>query len=239
MPTPSTPPPYTRADAARDLVTIIHATSHDAGEDNPLCEVRLGKNGLYYRFPPKLQAMSRLMKLMGWCEPEKIEVELKDNFIELLARIRRGDASPTPAKDSHPGHASPEKSSSSSSSSSESTAGVPPAVPQASGLLTPPSDDQHPESSNERPASSPYDKTAAIADLVTIIHARPSQATPDHPLCEARLTSWGEYHRFPSKLTAITLLTRMLGWALPEIPLVPHDPDAKFKQLAAIIRTRS
>src|SRR3954462_14034336 len=56
---------YDKASGVKDLLGIIHACPSEAAEDNPLCERRLGKNGDYYRFPSKLAAMSRLIKLMG------------------------------------------------------------------------------------------------------------------------------------------------------------------------------
>src|SRR5947207_12898544 len=48
---------YEKTHAVQDLLGIIHACSADAGQDNPLCEARPGKDGTSYRFPPKLQAM--------------------------------------------------------------------------------------------------------------------------------------------------------------------------------------
>src|SRR5436190_11484374 len=46
---------YDKTHAVRDLLAIVHACAADANAGNPLCEPRLGKEGLYYRFPPKLQ----------------------------------------------------------------------------------------------------------------------------------------------------------------------------------------
>ena len=60
---------YEKTHAVRDLLAIVHACAADANAENPLCEPRLGKDGLYYRFPAKLQAMARLIKLMGWDQP--------------------------------------------------------------------------------------------------------------------------------------------------------------------------
>jgi hypothetical protein len=76
--------------------------------------------------------------------------------------------------------------------------------------------------------------------LLLLLHARPNDACPDHPLCEARLTSWGHYHRFPSKLAAITLLARLCGWMRPEPPNEePHDPDASLRSFLLRRRTRA
>jgi hypothetical protein len=232
---------YNRDNAIRDLVAIIHARSTEAGEDNPLCEVRLGKNGLHYRFPPKLQAMSRLMKLMGWNEPVKVEVELQDNFIALLARIRRRPASPEDAiiapATSEPirptGPISPNPPGTDSQHDCTTSAQPSPAADHPSAVKPTAGSNGGVATANN------YSRDDAVRDLVTIIRARPSEATPDHPLCEERLTAWGSYHRFPSKLAAMTLLFRILGWHAPDLPQVPHDPDAKFKKLAECLRTRS
>jgi hypothetical protein len=64
-------------------------------------------------------------------------------------------------------------------------------------------------------AATGYAKDDAVRDLVTIIHSNPAQAGPDHPLCEERMTSWGSYHRFPSKLAALALLIKLLCWHQP------------------------
>jgi hypothetical protein len=234
----------------------------------------MGKDGPYHRLPPKLQAMSRLIKLMAWDEPVIVEVELKDNFRDLLAEIRRRPQSPPSCSSS---------SSSSEASSIDSPTALVSELPstlnsQPSTPLTP----RHEAFANARvkglgvmaayhaagytgdtpnlawrlnsmPAvkariaelnggvetATGYRKDDAIRDLVTIIHALPSQAGPDHPLCEMRHSGWGSYHRFPSKLAAISLLIKMLGWAHPERGEVEHDPDAGFKKLAECIRHRS
>src|SRR5436190_4820419 len=66
---------YERLDAIKDLVAIIKARPSEAAKDHPLCEVRTGRNGEYHRFPSKLRAMARLVKIMGWDEPLKVEIE--------------------------------------------------------------------------------------------------------------------------------------------------------------------
>src|SRR6187455_3303741 len=57
-----------------------------------------------------------------------------------------------------------------------------------------------------------YEKLDAIKDLVSIIKARPSEAAPEHPLCEVRTGRQGQYHRFPSKLRALSRLAKIMGW---------------------------
>ena len=68
-----------------------------------------------------------------------------------------------------------------------------------------------------------YRKEDAIGDLITILRSSPAQAGDHHPLCERRMSSWGSYDRFPSKLAALTLLARVQGWNAA--PVAPHDPD--------------
>jgi hypothetical protein len=226
---------YAKADAIRDLIAIIHARSSDAADDNPLCELRMGKNGPYHRFPPKLQAMSRLMKLMGWDQPEKVEVGLKDNFVELLHKVRSGELVP--------GHADLESTPDTSPSAAESSDGwdpcpaATPFEPESPSL----NDAQSPRSHDSTTAPSSvdgYTRDSAVADLVTIIQARPRDASPDHPLCEMRMTSWGPYHRFPMKLAALVLLSRMLGWHQPTQVQVEYNPNHRFKALREFIAER-
>jgi hypothetical protein len=78
-----------------------------------------------------------------------------------------------------------------------------------------------------------------VVPLPFIIRATPSEVGPDHPFCEQRMTSWGQHVRFPSKMAALTLLARMLGWNGPTKVEVAHDPDAGFKKLRECISTRS
>ncbi len=91
-----------------------------------------------------------------------------------------------------------------------------------------------------------YDRMDAIRDLVTIIKASPSEATPDHPLCEVRTGRGGPYHRFPSKLRALSRLIKILGWDSPQAtPPRPDesegDPDTEnpIHQLIRRVRTRT
>jgi hypothetical protein len=96
---------YERMDLIRDLVTIIKASPDEATEDHPLCEVRTGRQGKYHRFPSKMSALSRLVKIMGWDEPgddsEEDEGEpprdtlrewlFRERNRHQLARIRNAD----------------------------------------------------------------------------------------------------------------------------------------------------
>jgi hypothetical protein len=84
-----------------------------------------------------------------------------------------------------------------------------------------------------------YHKDDAVRDLIVILRATPTEVSPDHPYCEKRVTSWGAYHRFPSKLVALTLLAKLLGWYAPTKVEVAHDPDKGFKQLHEFISKRS
>jgi hypothetical protein len=350
---------YEKTNAVRDLLAVVHTCPADADDDNPLCEVHMGKEGPYRRLPGKLQAMARLIKLMGWDRPVEIKVELKNNFLALMERIRR-----TPCKSGFddPSTYSDENDSDSESSSPpgsatclsgdgrELTSGAsePSRIQhQASGdesdssiehqatsmenasSAVPPDDSSSSEASEIEPAatsiqpsdtssieSSPssgstfqpstippfqsslpprhesfalsrvkglsvlaayhaagytgdtpnlawrlnsmpavqariaelngsvsdavgYHRDDAVRDLICIIRATPSEVGPDHPYCEKRVTSWGTYHRFPSKLTALTLLARILNWNGPTKVEVAHDPDKGFKQLREFISKRS
>jgi hypothetical protein len=85
---------YERNDAIQDLLTIIKARPSEATSDHPLCEVRTGRNGTYHRFPSKLRAMARLVKIMGWDEPAKVEAEEPeptDRLTQILLKARQGD----------------------------------------------------------------------------------------------------------------------------------------------------
>jgi hypothetical protein len=303
---------YEKTHALRDLLAIIHTAPSDASEDHPLCEVRMGKNGPYHRLPGKLQAMSRLIKLMGWDNPVQSEVEEVDTLRDWLIKERKHDPlkSPLPFLASQ----SPAPSCSSSIECSEAAERVEGAEPaeRVDGLTEPPpapgpglrepgppdlgpngtapSDFSSSPSTacqsfrngsttaqqvlpprhesfalarvkglgimaayhdagytgdtpnlawrlNSLPAVQAriaelnggvadavgYRRDDAIRDLVAIIRAHPKEAGPDHPLCEERMTSWGPYHRFPSKLAAITLLMKILGWKDLKPPSPPRD----------------
>jgi hypothetical protein len=302
---------YEKTSAVRDLLAIIHTAPFDAEEDNPMCEVRIGKDGPYHRLPGKLQAMARLIKLMGWDHPVEIKVELKNNFLDHLSSFvlrknqpptssapawtvacrtqdgddlgRRGDVAEPPEP---------------------SPAGTAPCLSREEGKLesgaSAPAILGHPASSIQTPASSiplsarqesyavarvkgmsimasyhaagytghspnlawrlnsmpavrarinelngeventlGYHRDDAARDLILIIRATPSEVGPDHPYCEKRVTSWGTYHRFPSKLVALTLLARLLNWNGPTKLQVAHDPDKGFKDLHEFISKRS
>lgn len=94
---------YERLDAIKDLVTIIKARPSEAAADHPLCEVRAGRNGEYHRFPSKLRAMARLVKIMGWEEPLKVEVEEEkpDRLTEWISNIRKSHRAETTATEDH------------------------------------------------------------------------------------------------------------------------------------------
>jgi hypothetical protein len=283
---------YQKTSAVRDLITVIHACPSDAGPGEPLCELRLGKDGPYYRFPPKLQAMARLIKLMGWIDPSAFEPAPKNYFAELMADARTGRASSSSTKSSSstpPPPSAPDSEDAPDDTSSSTLENWIRLLPDdaiyenhpkyANGELTPRQEafaqyrfqgmgvmEAYQASGykgdtpnlawrlNSRPAIKDriaelksgvetaigYHREDAMGDLIAIIHACPEHASPDHPYCETRVTSWGVYHRFPSKLGAMTLLARMLGWhSPPGQPLSPTDPNAGFKNLAEFLSKRS
>ena len=273
----------------QDLLAIIHSAPADVSEDHPLCEVRMGRDGPYHRLPPKLQALARLIKLMGWDQPVKIEVEQRDTLRDLLAKIRSKPfkvefrpPEPSAGEDADPGadDALDEDDDASGEFDVEQRIAEvradlygPQATPgpwQGNGQnsLTP-RQEKFAQARVQgmgvmaayraagytggtanlawRLSSMPavkariaalnggvecaagYHRDDAIRDLITIIRARPSEAGEDHPFCETRLTSWGNYHRFPSKLAAISLLSRMRGWHKPTQVQIEHDPDASLR----------
>jgi hypothetical protein len=84
---------FQRLDLINDLVAIIKACPSDVAPDHPLCEVHHGRQGLYHRFPPKLRAMARLIKIMGWDEPpgdadDEAPAPPRDTLKEWLYRER-------------------------------------------------------------------------------------------------------------------------------------------------------
>jgi hypothetical protein len=292
---------YDKTHAVRDLLGIIHACPADAGADNPLCEPRMGKDGTRYRFPPKLQAMARLIKLMAWDKPDKPEVEVVDTLTEWLIKERKHDpfASPPPQLnaappsngDSQEADPPPSDKTSSSSSSDGIPSSIEPASPTSSNngstIAQPAPATAQPvlsarqqsfaisrvkglgimaayhaagytgdspnlawrlsampavkariaELNGTVEAATGYAKDDAVRDLVAIIRSHPAQAGPDHPLCEERVTSWGSYHRFPSKLAALALLIKLLGWYEPQQE--EEQPRDTLKEWLDKVRARS
>jgi hypothetical protein len=285
---------YEKTNAVRDLLAILHTAPADADEDNPLCEVRMGKEGTYHRLPPKLQAMARLMKLMGWDEPPppQPEAERRDTLRDWLAAERSGRLKGIPREPDDPDAARREgpmdvekviakmKAQIYANELAPTTANNGKPSPTTASALTPKQEafavarvkglgvmaayheagfagdtpnlawrlNQMPkvrariaELNGAVEAETGYGKDDAVRDLLAIIQARPREAGPDHPLCERRMTSWGEYHRFPSKLAALTLLARLCGWTrtAKQVPAgtEPYDPDAGLRGF--LTRTRA
>jgi hypothetical protein len=287
---------YDKSSAVRDLLTIIHtspADAEEAGAEHPLCEVRMGKDGPYHRFPPKLQAMARLIRLMDWDNVtgsgpnEADEAEKRDTLTDWLAAIRSGRLRNAAASDPEPqrheglsdgptdvetaiatmkrriygddpakqGNAIRGMDTTSVNSGGEAltpkqeafanarvkglgvmaayhAAGYEGDTPNLAWRLNslPKVKARIAELNGTVEAVTGYGKDDAVRDLVAIVHARPQDATPDHPLCEVRMTSWGKYHRFPSKLSALILLARVCSWTRKnQAKAEPHDPDARLR----------
>jgi hypothetical protein len=309
---------YEKTHAVHDLLAIIHACPADAGADNPLCEPRMSKDGTCYRFPPKLHAMARLIKLMGWDKCVVTKVEPVDTLREWLIKERQhdpfkslapepspsetrqsdgqsqeGDLAPTLEPDSAPKTTandgqpwaptanSPLSPRQEPSGARQIAAGDPKGSAGGSNQSAnqPPLSARQESFANSRvkglgimsayhaagytgdtpnlawrlnsmPAvqariaelngtvevATGYAKDDAIRDLAAIIRSRPEQASSDHPLCEERVSAWGSYHRFPSKLGAIALLIRMLGWRQP---LQEPPPRDTLQEWLAKVRARS
>jgi hypothetical protein len=85
---------YERLDAIKDLVTIIKAPPSAASAQHPLCEVRSSRHGEHHRFPPKLRALARLIRIMGWDEKlrhdsdDEDDAQTVDTLKEWLYRER-------------------------------------------------------------------------------------------------------------------------------------------------------
>jgi hypothetical protein len=290
---------YDKAGAVRDLLSIIHTAPSDVDGDHPLCEVRMGKDGTCHRFPPKLQAMARLIKLMGWDAPPPPSAaesesgeERPDTLRDWIVAIRSGrlknlpkeeaGSQDKPANDIESQIAfirrriyGPEANSNptiaiNGKPSPNTASALSPkqeafAIARANGLGVmaayhaagyeggsanlawrlnhiPAVRARIAELNGTVETITGYGKDDAVRDLVAIIHARPSEAGPDHPLCERRLTSWGEYHRFPSKLAALTLLARLCHWnhskAREAQDAVPYHPDENLRQYLHRVRQK-
>lgn len=53
-------------------------------------------------------------------------------------------------------------------------------------------------------------------DLIAIIHGKPIEAGPEHPLCELKMSKAGLYYAFPSKTSAMEMLNKIDGNYAPE-----------------------
>lgn len=65
-----------REQAVKMCVEILQAPPSSAHLDNPLCELKMGKDGPYAVYPDKKGILDRLSKMLGWDEPEKHDVTL-------------------------------------------------------------------------------------------------------------------------------------------------------------------
>lgn len=232
---------YARMDAVKDLLTIIRARPSEAAEDHPLCEVRSSRNGEYHRFPSKLRALARLVRIMGWDEPTTADAESEeqepDRMIEALSFVRRKrpehdeedqeeaneDGSLTPRQETF----ARARFAGMGVMEAYRAAGYLGATPQQASKVS-----RHPavrariaELRKAAEDALPYKRHEAINDLITIIHASPSEAGPEQPLCERRMGHDKPYHRFPCKLTAMLLLARLMRWHEPE--RAPFTPAVK------------
>jgi hypothetical protein len=234
---------YEKLDVIKDLVSIIKARPSEASPEHPLCEVRTGRQGQYHRFPSKLRAMARLAKIMGWDEPLKVEIDAEDvepdRMMIKLQEIRTQGRVPSAAQEP------PEERVSDDPNApltplQEAFAqgrflgmGVMEAYKAAGYTGDSP---QRASRVNHHPAvkariaqlrkaaedALPYKKYEAVNDLIAIIHASPSEASADNPLCEMRMGHEGPYYRLPCKLAAIMQLVRLMGWNQPEkVQVIP------------------
>lgn len=63
----------TRDEIIEDFISIWKSKPSDASVENPLCEMRMSKQGPYAAFPSKMDAAKELAKMLAWYEPERHE----------------------------------------------------------------------------------------------------------------------------------------------------------------------
>lgn len=80
---------YAKADAIRDLLTIITASPEQANENHRLAIKRMAREKAYYVFPDKLRAIDRLARLMGWDKPDESPPGIDDSLTSVLDFVRR------------------------------------------------------------------------------------------------------------------------------------------------------
>jgi hypothetical protein len=66
----------TLKDSLDFLSSVLLARPSQASADNPLCEMKMSKQGPYYVFPPKLEALNLLSKLQGWTQELSLQIKL-------------------------------------------------------------------------------------------------------------------------------------------------------------------
>jgi hypothetical protein len=86
--------------------------------------------------------------------------------------------------------------------------------------------------------SAVYDRQYVVRKLVAIIEAPPSEAKPEHPLCEKRMIGKEAHYLFPPKLEAIEALNKMMGWHQSPKSEPTPPPRDKFVELLECIRKR-
>lgn len=63
----------TRDELLGIMVQTLRAKPHEASMNNPLCELKMSKEGPYPIFIDKSKAAERICKMLGWDAAEKIE----------------------------------------------------------------------------------------------------------------------------------------------------------------------
>jgi len=72
------------------LTAIIRTPVGELDEFHPLCTSIIRSSGATAkRMPDKIRAIDRLCRMMGWYEPEKVQVE-SDGLMDLIEWIRAG-----------------------------------------------------------------------------------------------------------------------------------------------------
>jgi len=82
----------TREELVKMCIDIVKSKPSDAGMENPLCELKMSKQGPFATFPDKKGIMERLCKMLGFDAPEKHEIEAGDTLTAFMAQLATGHA---------------------------------------------------------------------------------------------------------------------------------------------------
>jgi hypothetical protein len=265
---------YERLDAIKDLVAIIKAAPSEASEHHPLCEKRSSRHGHYHRFPSKLRALARLIRIMGWDDKlpdpdddddcERTVDTLKEWLWRERNRHKQHHTNATDPNDPDAadewyeprephrevcGPLSPRQEAFAQARfagmkvmEAYRAAGYTSEAPQRASRVNCHPLVQARVAALRKAAEDmlPYKRHEAVNDLIALVHASPEEASPTNPLCETRMGHEGPYHRFPCKLAAFGLLSRLMRWhEPPKVKIVvPGLPKVDTLQ-AFLARTRA
>lgn len=82
-----------RDELRRYLIEVLQTPVGEINIKHRLSQTyRETADSLEVKMPDKLKAAAELIKLCGWAEPDRIQVEAGDSLAHLVARIRKGEA---------------------------------------------------------------------------------------------------------------------------------------------------